>query len=83
MLRDCTITLKSQPKNLKSKIPAIVALPFTFVNLSKCEVIGNESNHNGGLILLNAHAAISESSFFNFKAGAIYSIAKPRNEVVI
>jgi len=59
MLRDCTVTLKSMPKKLKSKIPAIVALPNSFVNLTNTEVIGHERNHNAGLILLNADAMIS------------------------
>ena len=77
LLRDCTISLKSMPNHLKTKIPAVVALPYSFVNFSKTEVIGNETSHTAGMILINADAMISECKFTNFNAGAIYSLAKP------
>lgn len=83
MLRNCTATFKSHPKHLKSKLPMIVALPSTFLNLTGCTFIGNETNHNSAVIAVNADLFISETFFQHFKAGAIYSIAKPYNTVII
>jgi len=83
LLRNCTLTLKSHPKHLKSKIPAIVCMPSTFCNLTGCTLKGNETNFNAGVISINADLFISETSFKDFKQGAIYSIAKPYNTVMI
>lgn len=82
-MRSCTASLKSHPKHLKSKLPIIVALPSTSVNLTGCTFTGNEANHNSAVIAINADLFISETLFQNFKAGAIYSVAKPYNTVII
>lgn len=83
MFRNCTLTLKSHKKHLKSRIPIIVTLPKTFLNLTSCKVIGNEDNHNAGCILLNSDVSISDTKFQDFKAGGIYSLANPDNFVEI
>ena len=36
MFRNCTMTLKSHKKKLKSRIPILVAFPRTFINLTSC-----------------------------------------------
>ena len=77
MFRNCIITLKSLPMNLKSRIPVIVSLPYTLVNLTSCKVIGNETNHNCGSIHINSDVFISDSEFLNFNSGGIYILAKP------
>lgn len=83
LLRNCTLTLKSHQNNLKSRLPAIVALPRTFINLTSCKVLGHDQNHNGGCILINSDAFISDCSFEDFTSGAIFCIAKPDNVVSI
>ena len=78
MFRNCTLSLKSHPKKLKSRIPVLVSLPNTLVNLTSCKVIGNETNHNCGCIHINSHVFISDTEFTNFNSGGIYVLAKPK-----
>lgn len=61
----------------------IVCMPGTICNLSGCTLRGNETNYNSAIIASNADLFVSESSFREFKSGAIYSIAKPYNRVMI
>lgn len=58
-------------------------MPSTFCNLTGCTLKGNDTNHNAGIISINADLFISETTLKDFKAGAIYSIAKPYNHVMI
>jgi len=83
ILRDVEISLKALPNNLKSRLPAIVAYQNTTLNLTTCKIIGNPTGHNGGVILLNANAHISDCEFYNLNGGCIYSIAKPYHTVTI
>lgn len=83
MLRDCILTLNSMPKKLRSKYPCIVTLPKTFLNMTSCQLLGNNTNHNAACILVNSHVFISDCTFNDFKAGCIYSLGKPHNMVCI
>jgi hypothetical protein len=83
MLRECEITYNALPKNLKSRFPAIVALPNTMLNMTSCKLIGSDTGHSGGVILLNANAQISDCEMWNLNAGCIYSISKPHHNVTI
>ena len=83
MLRDCTLSLNSHPKGTKSKIPCLVSMPFTFLNMTGCTCIGNESNHNAGIITINSDIQVSETSFEKFMQGACWVAAKPWNDIVI
>ena len=83
MFRNCTLTLKSHKKKLKSRIPIIVTFPKTFINLTSCTVLGNEENHNAACILMNSDVFISDTKFHDFRAGAIYCLANPDNTVEI
>ena len=78
MFRNCTMSLKSHPKKLKSRLAVLVSLPNTLVNLTSCKVIGNETNHNCGCIHINSHVFISDTEFINFNSGGIYILAKPK-----
>ena len=78
LFRNCTLSLKSHPKKLKSRLPVLVSLPNTLVNLTSCKMIGHESNHNCGCIHINSHVFISDTEFTNFNAGGIYCLAKPK-----
>lgn len=83
ILRNCLISLRSLPKNLNTKVPALVALPNTKINLVNCEFMGNENNITGGCLLINSDAVMSSCKFSGFKAGAIFSVADTANNVVI
>ena len=83
MFRNCTLTLKSHKKKLKSRIPIIVTFPKTFINLTSCQMLGNEENHNTACILMNSDVFISDTKFVDFRAGGIYCLANPDNTVEI
>ena len=83
MFRNCTLTLKSHKKKLKSRLPILVTFPRTFINLTSCQLLGNEENHNAACILINSDVFISDTKFQDFRAGAIYCLANPDNTVEI
>jgi hypothetical protein len=83
VLQSCTVNLKSLPKNMKSKVSAVIAMPRTLVNLNGCQFNGNETNHDAAVMAIHADLHISNCSFVHFGAGAIYTCAKPDNEVII
>lgn len=83
ILRDCTLSLNSLPKHLKSKYACIVTMPKSFINMTSCEVIGNQHNNCSAGIFVNSHVFISDSEFRNFKSGAIYSLGRPHSMVCI
>jgi hypothetical protein len=82
-MQSCNITLKSMPKNMKSKVCCIICMPHTLLNLNTCVFQGNETNHDAAVIAIQADLHISNSTFMNFGAGAIFTCAKPDNEVII
>lgn len=71
-MRNCLISLKSLPDNIKSSIVSFVALPGTRINLVSTEFRGNEAILTAGAIMLNAEILMSDCKFHNFKAGAIF-----------
>ena len=83
IFRNCTLTLKSHRKKLKSRIPIIVSFPKTLVNLTSCTMQGHEDNHNAACIFLNSDVSISDTKFSDFRAGGIYCVANPDNSVTI
>jgi hypothetical protein len=82
-MRDVSLTLRSVPNYLKSRIPAVVAYQNSTLNLTTCKINGNPTGYSGGVILLNANAHISDCEFKELNAGCIYSIAKPYHTVTI
>jgi hypothetical protein len=48
---------------MKSKIPAIVAMPRTLINLNGCEMNGNETNHDSALVAIHADIHVSNCTF--------------------
>lgn len=78
VMRNCLISLRSLPKNLIQRVPALVALPNTQVNIINCEFMGNEHNITAGCVFAQAADIVMSSSTFSyFKGGAIFSISKP------
>ena len=72
ILRNCLVSLKSLPDNIKSSIAAFVALPGTRINLVSTEFRGNETIMTAGAVILNSDILMSDCKFHNFKAGAIF-----------
>lgn len=58
-------------------------MPHTLLNLSNCEFTGNETNHDAAVIAIHADLHISNCNFSLFGAGAIFTCAKPDNEVIV
>jgi hypothetical protein len=83
ILHSCHLNLKSMPKNMKSKIASVIAMPRTLLNLNSCKFNGNDTNHDSGVISIQSDLHISNCSFEHFGAGAIFTCAKPDNEVII
>ena len=75
ILRNCLLSLRSLPKNLKFKVASLVAMPQTQVNMVNCEFMGNDYNMTSACVFLNSHAVISSCKFQNFRSGAILSVA--------
>jgi hypothetical protein len=75
ILRDCLLTLRGMPKNIKQKIPCLVTFPNTKINLVNCEFMGNDSNMTAGCLFLNTDVVMSSCKFNNFRAGGIFSVA--------
>jgi hypothetical protein len=83
MLRDCEISYNSIPTGIKSRMVAIVAQPNTRLNLTTCKIIGSQTGHCGGIVMLNAFAHISDCEAQYLHAGCFYSICKPYHVVTI
>jgi hypothetical protein len=83
IMRDCQLTLNSMPKRMKSKTPCIVTMPRTFINMTSCELKGNDTNFNTAAIFINSHVFVSDCQFSDFKSGCIFSLGKPHSEVGI
>jgi len=56
---------------VKQKVPVIVALPGSRLNMISCEIKGNDDILNAGLISLNADLLLSHCKFTGFKAGGV------------
>jgi hypothetical protein len=82
-MRGCLLSLRSLPKNLKSKIPCCVALPNSKINMVGCEFMGSENNMTAGCLLINSDVVMSSCKFTNFKAGAIYTVSDKEGSVMI
>ena len=83
ILRECTLTLKSIPNRLNQKFSAVVSFPQTSINLIGCEFLGNETDNTSGCIAINSNVQMSNTSFVNFKQGALHVVSKRDNRCVI
>ncbi|CAI2362896.1 unnamed protein product [Moneuplotes crassus] len=72
IIRNSLVTLKSLPDNIKSYIPALIAMPGTRANLVSTDFRGNENIMTAGFISLNSDVLISDCKFHNFKAGGVF-----------
>lgn len=58
LVRDCLFTLRSLPKDLTRKVPCIVALPRTHLNIINSEFVGCSGNLTAGLVSVNAASTV-------------------------
>lgn len=65
------------------KIPCLVAMRKSQVNILNCDFIGNEFNMTTGCIFLESEVIMSSTKFSNFKAGAIFTVSDVNTEVEI
>lgn len=75
ILRSCLLSLRSLPRNMRMKIPIVVAMQNTRLNIVNCEFMGNDSNLTSGCLLLNSDVVMSSCKFSNLKAGAVFSVS--------
>jgi hypothetical protein len=68
--------LNALPKNLRHKVPCIVSMRGTRVNIVESEFRGGENNLTAGLLLLNSNVTVSNCKFTNFRAGAIFCVGQ-------
>ncbi len=83
ILRTCLLSLKSLPKNLKSKIPLLVSMPNTKVNIVNCELRGNDHNMTAGALFINSDVVMSTCKLTNFRAGGIFCVSHKDGKVLI
>jgi hypothetical protein len=82
ILRRCTFLLNALPKNLKYKVPCVVAMKNTKVNIVESEFRGGDNNLTAGLLLINSNVTISSCKFTNFKAGAIFCVSQRDPDII-
>ena len=76
ILRRCTFLLNALPKNLKHKVPCVVSMKGTRVNIVESEFRGGETNLTTALLLLNSNVTVSNCKFNNFRAGAVFCVSQ-------
>jgi len=75
ILRRCTFLLNALPKNLKYKVPCVVSMKGTRVNIVESEFRGGENNLTSALLLINSNVTVSACKFTNFRAGVIFCVS--------
>lgn len=83
IVRSCLLSLRSLPKSVRFKVPAVVSMANTKVNLVNCEFMGNDYNFTAGCVFINSDVVMSSCKFLNYKSGAIFSVATSTNNVSI
>lgn len=82
-MRNCLLTLRTLPKDLKRQVPAFVALPRTHVSIINCDFIGGTGqNLTSALVFMYpATVIISICRFSRFRGGAVYSVCQAKDVV--
>lgn len=65
------------------KIPCLVSLRKSMLNIVNCEFVGNEYNMAAGCIFLESEVVLSSSKFNNLKGGAIFTVSDINTDVEI
>lgn len=85
ILNGCTLSLDGLQKETYRKVPCIVALPHTNVELYRCNFKGDTQNNSdtSGLVSINSDTTITNCSFAYFNCGAIMVSALPQTKTYI
>ena len=58
LIRDCLFTLRSLPKDLTRKVPCLVALPKTHLNIINSEFVGCSGNLTAAIVAINSTSCV-------------------------
>lgn len=83
IIRNCLLSLKSLPKNIKSYIPSIVTFPKCRINIVSSEFRGNETIMTAGCIFMNTDVLMSFCKLNNYKGGGILMSGKNSTNIKI
>lgn len=72
ILKNCMLSLKSLPENIKSSVPVLVSMSGSRLNVVSSEFRGNEAIMTAGAIIMHTDLLISDCKFHNFKAGGLF-----------
>lgn len=83
LMRNCLLTLRTLPKELKRSVPAFVALPKTHVSIINCDFIGGSGqNLTQALVFMNPSTVIlSICRFTRFRGGAVYAVCEAKDPI--
>jgi hypothetical protein len=84
-MNNCILSLDGCTRETHRKVPCIVSMPNSSIEIFHCNFKGDTLNHShtGGILSLKSDTTIHECSFAHFNSGAIMVDAKPENNVVI
>jgi len=84
-MNNCILSLDGMSKELHKKVPCIVAMPNSAIEIFHCNFKGDtlRDSLTAGILSLKADITVHECSFAHFKCGAIMIESKPENSCVI
>jgi hypothetical protein len=84
-MNNCILSLDGCCKETHRKVPCIVSIPNTSIEIFHCNFKGDTINKSftAGILSVKADMMVHECSFAHFDSGAIMVDCKPENNVVI
>lgn len=84
-MQGCTLSLDGIFKETHKKVPSVVALPNSYIAISKCNFKGDTTNdaETAGVVASHANVTIQQCQFAHHKSGAIMLNLKAKNMAVI
>jgi hypothetical protein len=85
ILNGCTLSVDGIYKDTYRKVPCVVALPESSIELNKSNFKGDTMNEadTSGVLSINAETVIKNCNFAHFLCGAIMIQALPQNKTYI
>lgn len=84
-MNNCILSLDGMSKEIHKKVPCIVALPNSSIEIFHCNFKGDtlQDAMTAGILSVKADINVHECSFAHFKGGAIMIECKPENSCII
>jgi molybdenum cofactor biosynthesis enzyme len=84
-MNNCILSLDGLSRETHRKVPCIVAMPNSSIEIFFCNFKGDTLNDamTAGILAMKSDTTVHESSFAHFSAGAIMVDMKPENNVVL